>query len=177
MKRKLFYPIFFSLFLLLTYSCSEKEDNSPENVVDGTFKVSISGDESRSLSGEASFVQVIVNSGGPDGSGTNLVLSLYGEDDEEDAIVITLTKRETKLFSTGTYSYKEDPDDNEVFLSVGMFSQLSQTTYIITSGNVKINKVNNNQLEGSLDVSLTNFNEKNISISGNFKAQGITQGF
>ncbi|MBE0655094.1 MAG: hypothetical protein IH594_14930, partial [Bacteroidales bacterium] len=173
----LLYPVFFSFFLLLTYSCSEKEDNSPEDLVDGTFTVSISGEESRSLSGEASFVHVLVNSGVPDGSGTSLALSLYGGDDSEDAIVITLTKREAKLFSAGTYSYKEDPADNEVFLSVGMFSQLSQGTYIITSGNVKINKVSNNQLEGSLDVSLTNFNEKNISISGSFKANGITQGF
>jgi hypothetical protein len=175
MKISLSISRFLALLILLSFAfaCSKDEDDPglDENF-QGSFEFSISGDDSFTLAGEAFFDQVIINGGTAGAQGTSL--SIIFTQDDENSVVLSLVKANTDGFGEGTYSFIEDPEDDQVFFSVAFYSETSQTSYFITSGSVSFNSVKENLIEGNINVTMTNFMENNISLAGTFKARGLS---
>jgi hypothetical protein len=90
-------------------------------------------------------------------------------------VVIQLIKLETASFSEGTYQFIEDPSDNDVGLLITMYHAGSVTAYFATSAQVKISSMKDTMIEGSYAMDMINGLENSVSVSGTFKARGLTQ--
>jgi len=161
----------FSLLLIaaLAFSCSKDDEGGLDENSDGSFSVSITGSESFSFSGIAVYEEIIVNDGTPENSGTNLVMTFTNE--SGSAMSFSIIKASPDGFGEGTYSFLEDPDDNEVFILVTLYSEVSESTYIISSGSITIDNRTDNFIQGSLDIELTDFSENNVRVTGEFSAK------
>lgn len=173
MKRLLALSRLSALLILfmLAYSCSKDDDPENDGLVEGSFEINISGDENLTLTGEAFFEQLIINGGTPESSGTTL--SLIFTEESENALALSMVKAATNGFGEGTYTFIEDPEDDQLFFSVTFYSESSESTYFITSGTVDFDRVNERTIEGSLDIEMQNFMEGNINVSGTFKARDL----
>lgn len=161
-----------SLFILITtaVSCSKEDDPGLDDSV-GTFDLTISGDEDFKFSGEAFFEELIINGGTPQDRGTTL--SIIFADDFGTSVAISMIQAEITGFDEGTYSFIEEPASNQVFLAVSLYSAETGTTYLISSGSVKFDRVNEKLIEGSLNVQLQNLSGGNVRVSGSFKARDL----
>jgi hypothetical protein len=164
---------FTSLIILISLvaSCSKENDPGLEDNGTGSFNLTISGDEEYTFIGEAFFEQLILDGGSPDDRGTTL--SLIGTNNSENSFAISMMQAGIRGFGEGTYTYIEEPENNQVFLGVSIYSANSGTTYFITSGSVKFDRVTDKIIEGSLEIEMQNFNEGKISVSGSFKARDL----
>lgn len=181
MKTKLHFLRFSGLFLFILFvnSCSKDDENGLFTSSDASFEITVTGDESMDLTGEASFVQVVINSGDPESSGTTLTITFEDNEDTDfstHSMNISMSQLETELFSEGTYTFNEDLE-KEVYLSISFYSEASSTSYISTAGTVTLDKVTRNRVGGNLNAQFEGTNDNKITISGNFDAYGISQGW
>jgi hypothetical protein len=177
--KKAFTLLRFSslLFLiLLVSSCNKDDDPGIDDNFEGSFEVTISGEESFTLTGLASYNEVVVDGGTPDSRGSFLTM-VCSHEENDDMLTVYMVKLQPNGFGDGTYSFVEDPEDDQIALSVTFYSSATQTTYIITSGTVNFSDITEQKLEGTLNVELTNFSGGTITISGEFKARGVALGF
>jgi hypothetical protein len=142
----------------------------------GTFEVNVTGDESRKIQGEAYFLHGIIKSGNFDENGSTLTITLTNDQNEDEVISISLVEEgNAGGIKTGTYTIEVDLEEKEgVWVQVGAYFDSSLTAYLSEEGTIKMDKVGADRVEGSLDVRLNNLNGLIISISGTFKASGIT---
>ncbi|MBN2698730.1 MAG: hypothetical protein JXR52_07885 [Bacteroidales bacterium] len=166
----------FTLFLLplaILSSCSEEDPEQPQDKdSDGTFEISITGNETYSWTGEATFLYTIDRSDDSESNGTYLGITL--SDDDENVVQIYMAKQETDGFSTGKYEYISEPDDDDIDLVVSVTSTSSGTIYYISSGHVTLSSFGSGVIEGVIDVNLSDFfTEKSVNVSGDFKASGL----
>ena len=162
-----------SLFvLLLVVSACSKEDPLLDDI-DGSYSLDISGDVTESWEGDANYLQIIKSTGTDEEKGTILTITLT--QDDENSVVIQLIKLETASFSEGTYQFIEDPSDNDVGLLITMYHAGSVIAYFPTSGQVQLSKIKDTMVEGSFSVDMINGLENSVSVSGTFKARGLTQ--
>jgi len=167
------------VFIFLFASCSKDEDGL-FTASDASFEITVTGDESMNLNGEASFVQVVVNSDDSESSGTALTITLGGDVNNNStahSMIISMIQPETELFSEGTYNFNADPNPEEVYLSLTFYSEATSSSYISTSGTVSLDKVNRNRVKGNLNAQFEGPEDNKITISGNFDAYGISQGW
>jgi hypothetical protein len=170
--------LFILVFALGFYGCSSNNDEEipDDKINNGTFSVSLSGAESRSVKGEAYFVHAIRTNGTKEENGSVLSLNLVNDQNEDELITILVGKIENlNGIGTGTYSVNIEPDDNEHLVNIGALFSSSPSMYLATSGQVTLKKINNTQVEGSITANLDNFNGKTLTITGMFDAEGITQ--
>jgi hypothetical protein len=182
MRSTFYYLRFSGLLILFTslISCSKDGDEDPFSSSDASYNLNISGNENLQLTGTASFMQVIINSGDSESSGTTLTVTF--EDASAtggNSMVISMNEASTSGMSEGTFQYKEDAGPDEVFFSISFYSEETTITYLITGGTVTLDRVNENRVKGSLDVQLESLSEEKfqLEIEGSFDAFGISQGW
>jgi hypothetical protein len=162
--------------LLLFFGCSSSNDEDPADELLGSFKATISGDLSMALEGEAYFLHAILTSKTDDENGSTIGITLTDENDEENMIIVTVVEPgNLNGIGVGTYSVTFDEEDEDTYASVAMYTEGSLTTFLAISGEVKLTKVEDDQVEGTITATLTNFKEETINITGNYKADGMTQ--
>ncbi len=182
MKTKLQLLRFSGLFLFILFvnSCSKDGENGLFTSSDASFEITVTGDESLNLTGDASFVQVVVNSDDPGSSGTTLTITLGDDENMNSSVhsmIISMIQPETELFSEGTYNFNEDPGPDEVYLSIYFYSEATSSSYISIAGTVTLDRVTRNRVKGNLNAQFEGANDNNITISGSFDAYGISQGW
>lgn len=159
------------ILIVFAYSCSKDDDPDKDGLVEGSFELTITGDENFTLTGEAFFEQLIIDGGTPDSRGTSF--SLIFSEESDYSMALSMIKADTNGFGEGNYSFIEDPEDNQLFLSVTLYSATSETTYFITSGSVSFDRVTDRIVEGSLNIEMQNFADGNITVTGTFKARDL----
>jgi len=167
-----------ALFLLLIFfGCSTSDDVAPEEeLFDGNYNVTLSGDDNRSMKGIASFVHGILTTKTEDENGSSLAIILTNQANEDELVSILVGQiGDLDGINTGTYTINLEPDDGDPLVNIGAFLNGSITTHLGTSGTITISKVQKNKVEGSLSVVLDNLNGKVINMSGDFTAFGITE--
>ena len=160
------------------FGCSSNNDDEipDDEITNGSFSVSLSGEENREVKGEAFFVHGIITSKGPEENGSVLTLSLTNAQNEDELITILIGKiGDLDGIGTGTYDVKIEPEDDEYLVNIGAYYSSSMTIYLSTNGKVIITKVTNNVVEGSVDAILDNLNGKTMTVKGKFVAEGVTQ--
>jgi hypothetical protein len=175
MKILQLLTLFAFLFLI---SCSQNDEVDPEDdlIGSGSFEVTLSGAESRTIKGEAYFVQSILTTKSEPENGSVLGISLTSNDEEEEIITLTVGKAgDLDGVNTGTYTIDLESEDDTEIVNLGAFLEGSLTTYLGTSGKITIKKVEKNRVEGSVSAVLDNMNGKVLNISGEFTAEGITE--
>lgn len=174
MNKLFFFLRLSSLIVLIALATSCKKDNDPgiNGNIEGSFEITINGDESYSFQGIASFNQVIFDGGTPASRSSSLSM-LCLNDDTDDALTVILSKENLDGFGNGTYTFIEDPEDDEIFLSVTLWSSGSETNYYISAGTVTFSSINDNRLEGSLNVEMISFSGETITVTGEFNARHI----
>lgn len=182
MKTKLHFLRFSGLFLFILFanSCSKDDENGLFTSSDANFEITVTGDETLNLTGEASFVQVVVNSGDPESSGTTLTITLGGDENTNSgahSMIISMIQPETELFSERTYNFNEDPGPDEAYLSISFYSEATSSSYLSTAGTITLDRVTRNRVKGSLNAQFEGSNDNNITISGSFDAYGVSQGW
>lgn len=160
------------------FGCSSNDDDQipDDQITNGSFSVTLSGEENREVKGEAFFVHGIITSKGPEENGSVLTLSLTNAQNEDELITILIGKiGDLDGIDTGTYNVNIEPEDGEYLVNIGAFYSSSMTMYLSTNGQVSITKVTNNVVEGSIDAILDNLNGKTMTVKGKFIAEGVTQ--
>lgn len=165
------------LLLLFFISCSKEDDADPDDLLNnGSFEVTLSGDISRTLEGEAYFVHGIVTSQAEAENGSTLTVTLAVDEDEDEIITITVGKAgDLDGINTGTYTIDLDADDDEELVNLGVFLNESITIFLGTSGTITLDKVENGRVEGSFSGVVENGMGETMNISGDFTASGITK--
>ncbi len=74
-------------------------------------------------------------------------------------MIISMIQAETELFSEGTYSFNEDPGQNETYMIISFYSESTSERFVIFSGTVTPDQTTRNR------------------VKGNFDAYGISQGW
>ena len=165
------------LFPFVFFNCSSSDDGDPDSVAfDANFEVTLTGDASRSLNGEAFFLHAIVSSRGDDENGSVLTVTLTNDADEDEAITLYIvTTDDTDGVNTGTYTIELEPEDENTYASLGAFIKEGNTIFLGTSGSITISRLQNDEVEGSISAVLDDQTGTTINISGEFKASGITE--
>lgn len=164
------------ILLLVFNSCTKDNDQIDADNFDlnGSYELTITGDENRDLSGEANFLQVVVSNGTPGSGGASLVVNLTSGD--EESLALTFAQEEEKIFSVDKYTYTLEALEGSTYFSAGFYSSLSSFTYLISSGSISLTKVSNTLIEGTIDIIMSNnSNDDILNVKGSFKAVGFTQ--
>lgn len=160
------------MLIAFTTSCKKDDDPGIDDNSDGTFEITVNGDESFSFQGMASFNQVIFDGGTPDSKSSSLSM-VCTTDDNGSGLTVIMSKIQTDGFGKGTYTFIEDPEDNEVFLSVSLYSSFTETSYFINAGTITFSNVSEKKLEGTFSIEMTSFTGETVSVTGEFSARGI----
>lgn len=162
---------------LLFISCSQEDDTDPDDFLgNGSFEVTLTGAENRTITGEAYFVQSILTSKSETENGSVLVVSLTSGNDEDEIFTITVGKvGDLDGVNTGSYTIDLESDDETELVNLGAFLNESITIYLGTSGSITLTKVENDRVEGTFSGVIENAKEEKINISGEFTASGITE--
>lgn len=162
--------IFISLF-----SCSTNDDVLPDDESFGVFDVSIAGDLTKTMKGDAAFVHGILTSKSLEENGSVLSVLLTNDEDSDEIITILLGQiGNLNGVKSGTYKVDLEPEDGDLVVSASAFLA-GNNLYLNTSGEVKITSITNSKANGSLNIVLTDLSENSISISGTFEALGVTK--
>jgi hypothetical protein len=163
--------------LLFLASCSKNDETDPDDFLgNGSFEVTLTGDQNRTLKGEAYFVQSILKSKSEVENGSVLVVTLTSDQDEDEIFTLTVGQvGDLDGVNTGTYTIDLDSEDDKELVNVGAFLNESLTIYLGTSGTIALKKVENDRIEGSISGVIENGNKETLNISGEFTASGITK--
>ena len=178
MRKNHFYPLirFTNLLILILFfaGCSkESDDNDNDPTKKGEYTIKITGNESFDYKGEATFFNMVLKEVDPTASGAMASFSFGLEAD--NSFVINIIREQPKYIQKGKYAYSEDPEDDETFVSSGLFySPKSKKMYILTNGFVELEKVENTMISGKFNFVMKDSEEKEINISGTFSASGLT---
>lgn len=172
-KLHLLVPILFLSML----ACTKQADVTPfDDDLEGSFEFSISGSESRGLTGTSSFVQAILTSESDDENGSSLAINFYSEGEDTEVITVLINQPgDLDGINAGTYTVNLDQDEEHPLVNVGAFLETSISPFLGVSGNVKISKSMDQSVVGSISVSMDNQNGDIITMSGEFTARGFTQ--
>lgn len=162
------------ILLLVFSSCSKDNDQIDTDNLNGSYELTITGDENRDITGEANFLQVVVSNSSSGSGGASLVVNLTSGD--EESLALTFVQEEEKIFSVDKYTYTVEALEGSTYFSVGFYSSLSSFTYLISSGSISLTKVSNTLIEGTIDIVMSNnSNDDILNVKGSFKAVGFTQ--
>jgi hypothetical protein len=166
----------FSLLLFFT-NCSTSEEIDPDDEpFDGVFELSLTGDDTRTMKGVASFVHGKITTKSEQENGSFLTVMLTNADNENELISILIGQvGDLDGVNTGTYSIDVDPDEGDPLVNLAAYLAGSFTTHLGTAGTVTISKVQNSKVEGSFSFTADNLNGSIINVSGDFTALGITE--
>ena len=103
------------LILILFSACSSPDEELiEEEIFDGKFEVTLSGDMSRSFKGEASFVHAILTTKSDVENGSTIAINLSNLDNEDELITILVGQIGDKDgLNTGTYQVDLEADDED----------------------------------------------------------------
>lgn len=165
------------LSLLIFVSCSSQEDVDPiDDDLEGNFEFSLTGEENRSIKGNASFLHGILTSKSEEENGSSLAVNLINDGNEDELFTILIGQLgDLDGINKGAYNIDFDPAEGEPLVGFSAFLNGSFTAYIATSGNISIAKIENKKIEGTISVVLEDLNGKILNVSGKFTALGITE--
>lgn len=170
MKKLLLLP----LLLLVFMACDL--DKIVEEIEDSitNFDATVTGDVSTSFTGGAEFVNASVESQTPMAS--NLVVYLENENDPDEIITLNIILADvTGGVPAGTYEYDIN---NEDVLVTGNYSTADALFFVpdpTKTNEIILSKVENTSVEGSFNLTVTDVLGGSVTISGTFKAIGITE--
>ncbi len=163
------------LIIIFMFGCTKNEDTVPDGDLVGEFNVTVSGDLSKTIKGESTFVHVISKSGNNQADGSILTILLTSGNNEDEVITITIGHQgNTKGIGSGTYAIVEEPNEEDPNTMVGAYLD-SKFTYLSISGEVKISRINNSESDGSLNVRMMDLNQNEVVLKGDFKSKGLTK--
>jgi hypothetical protein len=176
MKNLRLLTLLLSLFFL---QCSSSDDSDPApdaDAFEGSFELQLTGDISGNYTGDAFFLHSIVTNQSDDESGSVLTVTLTNENNEDEVITLSVIDAEdTDGVDTGSYTIELEPEDETQLAYLGAYLGESSFIYIGTSGSITLNRIRNDQVEGSITATLIDMNGASINVTGEFKASGITQ--
>jgi len=166
------------LFILIISACSTgaEEILEEDNMFDGSFEATLSGDFNKSFTGQATFLHGIVTTLSEIENGSTISLNLVNENDEGELINILVAQQgDLNGVNLGTYNVELDPDDGDPLVNIGGFITGNSGILVNESGSVTFTKIEDDLIEGSFQAELTNMSGVNVNVSGEFSAKGITE--
>ncbi len=165
------------LALLFIAGCGGSDDAEPDDeMINGSFKATLTGDQNRSFEGEAFFVHAILKSKTAMENGSVLNITLENKNNEDEFIILTIGKiGDLDGINTGTYTVDIESEEEGSLVNIGARLSGSMFLFLGVSGQIVLKKISNDKVEGSFSATFDNFNEETINISTDFTAEGITQ--
>jgi hypothetical protein len=154
---------------------SNTEDDLIKELIDGSFELTFEGAFNMTSSGEATFLHVKSNQEGNVVSTLGISLS----DDSESEFIGSATvilREDASGVQEGQYTITIDPSNESPEVAVGFFTPLGFIAG--KSGTLTLTDIQDGTVKGSLDATFAggpDSNENETSISGTFRATGVTQ--
>lgn len=157
--------------------CGVNDDAEPDNEIqNGSFKATITGDQNRTFEGEAVFVHAILKSKSELENGSVLGITLTNKNNEDEFMVITVGEiGDLDGINPGTYTVDLESEEDGSLVNIAAYLNGSMFTFLGVSGQVTLTKIEGNKVEGSFSATFDNLNDVSVTMSGDFSAEGITQ--
>tara|TARA_R110002051_G_scaffold301461_2_gene369339 strand:+ start:9655 stop:10200 length:546 start_codon:yes stop_codon:yes gene_type:complete len=150
-------------------------ERSSDNTIDNNFFLQISGNYNKVIKGEMCFESSYETT---NRGVTFSTLRLELEDTKNNKFSLLISKENSlEPISLGTYRITNERTGSMNYFD-GAFGYLNvlasdELPFYTENGKIVITKINGKVIEGFIKLSLENFNQKKINISGNFIASNL----